>query len=182
MLSAFLKKPSLRFILVGSISYLGLFLLYEFYLNPHTFLDEQIINNLVIITEKALKSLSYATIEYSNGALQNRVGVTGSTGLFIGEPCNGFSLFILFLAFIVAFPGPVKHKIWFIPVGILLIHLINALRVIGLVLIVNKNPQWLSFNHDYTFTILVYSFVFLLWWIWINKFSPLSQPAPHKNE
>jgi hypothetical protein len=37
--------------------------------------------------------------------------------------------------------------------------------------VVHWNENWLSFNHDYTFTLIVYSFVFLLWWIWVNKFS-----------
>ena len=27
-------------------------------------------------------------------------------------------------------------------------------------------PEWLEFNHDYTFTVLVYGLVFALWYLW----------------
>jgi len=86
--------------------------------------------------------------------------------------CRSYLPF-LGLLIIFAFPGPIKHKLWYIPLGILFTHLINALRVIALVIIAYMKPEWLNFNHDYTFTIIVYAFVFMLWWIWINKFSSM---------
>lgn len=171
LLLAPLKIPVVRFILVGTVMYLGMYFFYEFYINPNTNIDEYIIDNLVGIGDFVLRSIGYDLTTYEPEPFRNRIGIEGSLGVFIGEPCDGFILFALFLAFIVAYPGALKHKIWFIPLGILLIHLINALRVIALVLIMRKHPQWLSFNHDYTFTIIVYAFVFLLWWVWINKFS-----------
>ena len=39
------------------------------------------------------------------------------------------------------------------------------------------DPELLDFNHDYTFTIIVYAFVFMLWYIWIQRFSPLGNTA-----
>jgi hypothetical protein len=27
-------------------------------------------------------------------------------------------------------------------------------------------PDWLEFNHDYTFTVLIYGLVFALWYLW----------------
>lgn len=173
MLASYLKKGPVRFILISVCLYAGLYMLYEFVLKPHTMLDESIIHHLIRVTESFYSAIGIDMIQYEASDFRTRVGIAESSGVFIGEPCNGFILFILFLAFIVAFPGPVKHKMWYIPAGILAIHFINAIRVIALVYIVYKKPEWLTFNHDYTFTILVYSFVFLLWWIWINKFSPL---------
>lgn len=156
------------------------FVVYEYYLNPHTLTDEYIIDNLADISKGILNFFGYEVTTEEGTVLGFRkyIGITGFMKLYIGAPCDGFTLFILFFSFIVAFPGSAIHKIWYIPAGLLLIHLINALRVVALVLIVKANPEWLSFNHDYTFTILVYAFVFLLWWIWVNKFSPLKkQPA-----
>lgn len=152
---------------------MSLYFLYEIYLSSHTNLDEYIIHNLILLTEKALSIFHIPLIQYSEETFKSRVGIQGSTGLFIGKPCNGYALFSLFIAFIIAFPGSIKHKLWFIPCGLVAIHVINAFRVIALVIIVNKKPEWLEFNHDYTFTILVYAFVFVLWWTWINYFSPL---------
>lgn len=174
-LKGLLKNATVRFVLIGTFIYLGLYFLYELYIDPHTVLDEWIIESLVRLTEGMLHLFGFETTVYPEQEFLHRVGIAGFQGVFIGEPCNGFALFILFLAFIVAFPGPVKHKLWFIPAGIIAIHLINALRVTALVLIMRKYPDWLSFNHDYTFTIVVYSFVFFLWWIWINKLSPLKK-------
>jgi len=176
----FLNIPAVRFILLGTILYLGWYALYEFYLNPSTNVDEYIIDNLVFISESGLKSLGYQLTQYELEIFQDRIGIAGSPGVFIGEPCDGFVLFALFVVFIIAFPGPIKHKFWFVVVGVVLIHLINALRIIALVIIMNNNPQWLAFNHDYTFTIVVYSFVFFLWWTWINKFSPLRKDSKTK--
>ncbi len=177
-LKEYLKNPFLRFILVGTGLYLMWYVLYEYYLNPQTLADEYIIDNLTGISQGILSFLGYETVTESTASgLRNYIGINGFLKLHIGAPCDGFALLILFFSFIVAFPGPSIHKIWYIPVGLLLIHLINALRVVALVLIVKANPEWLSFNHDYTFTILVYAFVFLLWWIWVNKFSPLKKQA-----
>ncbi len=176
----FLKNAAVLFVLFGSFLYLGLYFFYEFIIIPKTNLEDIIIDNLVQLTEGALKLLGYELIQYPDELFKNRVGIAGSSGVYIGEPCNGFVLFILFLSFITAFPGSINHKLWFIPIGIILIHFINFLRVCALVLILRSHPDWLSFNHDYTFTIVVYSFVFLLWWIWINKFASLGKRIPAK--
>ena len=66
------------------------------------------------------------------------------------------------------YPGSWKKKLWFIPFGIITIHLINVLRIIGLALTVFyfPDPELLDFNHTYTFTVLVYGYVFYLWFLW----------------
>jgi hypothetical protein len=58
----------------------------------------------------------------------------------------------------------------------LTIHLINVLRIAALCIIVTIDYELLNFNHDYTFYVIVYGWVFLLWWIWVKRFSP--PPAP----
>ncbi|MBC7864741.1 MAG: archaeosortase/exosortase family protein, partial [Bacteroidia bacterium] len=92
-------------------------------------------------------------------------------GVWIGYACNALSLFVLFSFFIISFPGNWLKKLWFIPVGILLVHLLNILRVFALVLIAHHHYDFLSFNHTYTFTILVYAFIFGLWMWWVNKYA-----------
>lgn len=136
--------------------------------------DEYVITNLIDITGAGLKCMGFDLIPYETERFANFVGIQGSIGLVVGAPCDGFILFILFFVFVIAYPGPIKHKLWFIPVGIASIHLINVIRLISLALIVNSSPESLNFHHDYTFTILVYLFVFFLWYIWVNKFAPQS--------
>jgi exosortase family protein XrtF len=98
-------------------------------------------------------------------------GIDGSHGVWVGDSCNGLTLFALFAGFVFAFPGPVIKKLWFIPAGLVAIHLLNVLRVTALALIQYYAPQYLEFNHTYTFTIIVYGFVFALWYLWATKLS-----------
>ncbi len=97
-----------------------------------------------------------------------------SHGTWIGEPCNGLKVMGLFALFIIAYPGKHKHKWWFILSGIIVIHFFNALRVSGLTIIEANWPQYLDFNHNVTFQVLIYSIIFLMWYLWVQKFSKFS--------
>ncbi|MCH2197541.1 MAG: exosortase/archaeosortase family protein [Flavobacteriales bacterium] len=177
MIQKLRENPLLRFLVVGALVYLLWYVTYEFVLRPHTHLDEWVVNQIVFGTEFFLELLGYELTPYTRFEWMNHVGILGSPGVTIGEPCDGVILFALFATFIIAFPGPIKHKLWYAPVGILSIHLINVLRVVALAVIVDVDPELLDFNHDYTFTIIVYAFVFMLWYIWIQRFSPLGNTA-----
>ncbi len=97
-----------------------------------------------------------------------------SSGVHIGPQCNGVSLFALFLIYVLAFPGPWKKKAWFIPLGVLAIHLINSIRIALLAYIQKDYPEYLDLNHNYTFQIIVYGFVFFLWYLWTSRLSGLN--------
>jgi exosortase/archaeosortase family protein len=93
------------------------------------------------------------------------------------------ALFALFSGFIISFPANWKEKLWFIPLGLLIIYISNLFRIVLLVLIKIHFPGSLNFNHKYTFTVLVYGIIFLLWMIWVNKivfYKPFSL-AKNKN-
>lgn len=171
---SFLKNPFFRFIIISTGIYLGWTVLYEFFLKPSTIFDDLIIDSLVKLGESGLQLIGYEVTPYQDFPYRIHIGVMGSKGVTIGAPCDGAVLFALFVAFIVAFPGKIQNKLWFVPVGLLSIHLINVLRVMGLAIIVHINEDWLAFNHDYTFTLFVYAWVFFLWWIWISRYSPLA--------
>jgi exosortase/archaeosortase family protein len=57
---------------------------------------------------------------------------------------------------------------------------LNVLRVVALAIIAKYCPQYLNFNHTYTFTFVIYSFIFLLWIIWVNKFSDRQTKEDHE--
>ncbi|MFN5621841.1 MAG: exosortase X [Flavobacteriales bacterium] len=172
-----LNNQLVRFVVTGSLLYIGWLLLYEFYLHPHTGFDAVIIRSLVVSTEVVLQTAGYSLSDYNNipHAAQQHVGIEGSGGLTVGAPCDGVVLYVLFICFIAAFPGPLKHKAWYLPLGTLSVFAVNVLRIASLAVIVYVNPEWLAFNHDYTFTLLVYSYVFALWMLWVKKFSTLGE-------
>lgn len=156
------------FIAKAIAAYLLWFFIYEQWLLKVGWLDNFVIDNLIYFAELLLQlfSLDYFTYGHS-------IGVDGSHGVYVGVPCNGLDLIALFAGFIIIFKGSWKNKLWYIPLGIIIIHLLNVLRVFALILIENYNPELLEFNHKYTFTILLYVLVFFGWVVWVKKYSIL---------
>jgi exosortase family protein XrtF len=103
-------------------------------------------------------------------AIDQFIFCDGRKQLRVGEECNGVVLFALFAGFVLCYPGSWKHKLWFIPLGMLLIMLANVLRISLLTINYKYYRSSFAFNHHVTFTYLVYLFIFLLWVVWVNKF------------
>ena len=166
------NKPFPRFVATASLLYILWYALYELWLHPQRSLELLVVDNLIFLCSGMLKFLGYqlitAPVLYEN---IRTIGIDGTYGLFIADSCAGVPLFALFAGFIIAYPGAVKKKLIFIPLGIITIHLINALRIAGLCMVSFHTPEYLDFNHHYTFTVTVYAYIFLLWVIWVNKFS-----------
>lgn len=160
----------MRFIVLFIVLYIFWLMLYEWVIHPWGKLDTLVINDSSLWTAYVLELMGYESFISDNATIRT-VGIDGTHGLWIGDPCNGLTLFALFAIFIVAYPGPWKHKLWFIPVGVTVIHFLNVMRITALCIIVLKRPEWLDFNHTYTFQLLMYGFIFGLWWIWIQKLS-----------
>ncbi len=87
------------------------------------------------------------------------------------EGCNGLSVIILFVAFVVAFSGKIKATIFYILGGCLLIHILNVVRIALLCVLMYYFPKQEHFLHGVVFPLFIYGVVFLLWIIWVNKFS-----------
>lgn len=87
------------------------------------------------------------------------------------EGCNSISLIILFVAFIVAFSGSFKATLLFSVFGSLFIYIVNVLRIAFLTVMIYKFPNQLGILHDLVFPAIIYGTIFLLWVIWVNKFS-----------
>jgi exosortase family protein XrtF len=163
-------RKLVRFLLIFFALYFGWTILYDQLINPWGKLDTWVINASSSGSIWLLKLLGYNTFIGPSETIRT-IGIDGTHGLWIGDPCNGITLFALFTSFIIAFPGQWKHKLWFIPAGILFIHFMNVIRITALCVIVLYRPDWLMFNHTYLFQILMYLFIFGLWWIWISRFS-----------
>jgi len=172
-MSGFLKNPLLRFLFFFILLYTSWYLLYEMVINPNGKFDSFVINLSVTVTDRLLKLLGFVTFTTHSETIRT-IGIDGTHGLWIGDPCDGITLFALFTAFIASFPGPWKKKCWFIPLGIIGIFLMNILRITCLCMIVKYRPSLLALNHDYIFKIIVYSFIFGLWILWVNRFSSIS--------
>ena len=164
------KNPVVKFILKAGGLYLIWLVVYYLLIKPYTDWDYYLNLNIVWLTHELMGffgMLTYIDIESDMVVLIMEGG--NDMGLKIGDQCNGFKLFSIFSIFIIAFPGSWKKKLWYIPLGLILIHFANVFRAACLVYINNYYPRYLDFNHLYTFTIFVYSIIFLLWYIWAKK-------------
>lgn len=177
--SSVLRDPLVRFLVTAGALFLGWYLLYELVIHPWGLLDRAVIDNLIRLSGSLLTALGYTLLpEPANAEMIRTVGVQGGHLLWIGDPCNGVSLFAVFALFLITYPGPWRHKAWFIPLGLLSIHLINVVRIAALCIVVTIDYELLNFNHDYTFYVVVYGWVFLLWFLWVKRFARNAPAAP----
>lgn len=164
-----------KFLVFAGVLYLLAYLVYQFVVRKYTYYDQKFIGQIIQGADFVLNLLHYKTFK----VLQDRdfqvIGIDGSNGVWVGSNCNAITLFMLFSVVIIAYPGQQKAKFWFIPAGILAIHILNILRVVALAIISLKAPDYLDFNHTYTFTFLIYGFIFSLWMLWINRFANAKQ-------
>lgn len=93
----------------------------------------------------------------------------GQYAVSLFEGCNGLAVMILFVSFVFAFKGQWKDLLWFIPIGLLIIHLFNLARLSALIWLSSYNSQWFHFTHKYLFTLIIYAGVFLLWVWWVSR-------------
>lgn len=88
----------------------------------------------------------------------------------VEESCSGlkqmYQLFFLFLLF----PGPWKHKLWYIPITFFVMFLTNVFRIIVLsIILINWPDQW-HFCHDWILRPFFYVVIFGLWVLWVEFF------------
>jgi exosortase family protein XrtF len=171
MFDKIVKNKFYFFILKASLLYSFLYVFYEFYIKIYTNIDQLFIRKIINVCTFILESMGYKTFASKEINDFQVFGVDGSNGVWIGGGCNGITLMFLFAIFVIAYPGNFKNKLWYLPLGIILVNIINIIRIVGLSLMSLYAPNYLDFNHTYTFTFIVYSIVFALWMFWVNKFS-----------
>lgn len=99
---------------------------------------------------------------------KNFIYYGGKSLVFIDDPCNGLELYILFVAFYVAV-GKLFSSLKWIFLGIVGIFILNVARISGLAWIVLYRPTDLDFHHKYTFALVVYSWILLVWVVSLQK-------------
>ena len=157
----------IRFLIVAGTMYLAWFFGYEQWLALDGRLDAALCAHLNRSGVAVLQATGFAAaVSPTNPFL---LLMNGQPSVIVGVPCNGLVLYALFAGFVVAFPGPWQRKLWFIPLGIGLIWLLNVLRVTALALNFHYAHQSVDFNHHYTFTFIVYAFIFGLWMLWARR-------------
>ena len=168
-------KPFLLFLAKFAASYLVLTFIYQSYLNQFEVAKMEVDGFTKAVAHQSQKVLSiFDTNSYTESNYKEASVKLFYKGKWIArviEGCNAISIIILFVSFIIAFTGKLKPTILYIICGSVLIHVMNVIRIALLCVALHKFPKYDSLFHDLLFPLVIYGVVFLLWVIWVNKYS-----------
>ncbi len=168
-------KPFLLFLSKFFTCYLAFTFFYNYYLNQFDYKNNEVDGFTEIVAKQSIKTLQlFDNHSYTKPNLKEpsvNVFYKNKWVSRVIEGCNALSIMILFISFVIAFSGKVKDTFLFIIFGLLIIHISNILRIALLSMAVYHYPQFQDFLHSVVFPLIIYGVVFLLWVIWVNKFS-----------
>ncbi len=168
-------KPFLLFLTKFFVSYLVLAFLYQSYLNGFDTKKMEVdgITQMVASqSEKMLSLFDAASYTMPNPKEPSvKLFYHGKWVARIIEGCNAVGVMILFVAFVVAFTGKFKQTVIFLLGGVLLIHVFNVIRIALLCMAIFHFPEYKDLLHGVLFPLAIYGAVFVLWVIWVNKYS-----------
>jgi exosortase/archaeosortase family protein len=91
--------------------------------------------------------------------------------IHINQSCSAVKQFMQWLVLMILYPGPWKHKLWYIPAGIFILHLTNIFRIVGLSVVLLNWPAYWDWSHDWVFRPFFYVVIFAMWVFWVERFS-----------
>jgi len=172
------NKVVASFLLKAGGLYVLWHLVYQLYLEKEGVMIRQMAAVIASASLPFLRMLGHNVSTRNYNGFDTMLTLDGTDLVWIDSGCTGLTLMALFAGFIVAYPGPLRHKAWFIPVGVLIIYAVNLLRVVVLALNHIRSRSTFDFNHKFTYTLVVYAAIFGLWVLWANRFSGFSLTAP----
>ncbi len=104
--------------------------------------------------------------------------------LCINRVCSGlkqlYQAFFLFLLY----PGPARHKLWYIPVAFIAMQITNIVRIVFLSFTMVYAFQHWDFIHDWVARPMFYVVLFGLWLLWDKYFtrSAIIRSGPSVNK
>ena len=168
-------KPFLLFLGKFIVSYMILTFIYQTYLNRFDEKNAEVDSFTQLVAEQSAAVLSwFDSKSYALPHLTEPTVKLFYKGKYISriiEGCNALSVVILFISFVIAFTGKLKKTILFILFGSILIHILNIGRIALLCAALYNLPQYEHLLHGVIFPLVIYGVVFLLWVIWVNKYS-----------
>lgn len=166
-------KPVLKILLRFIILYVVMVLGYQFYLNEFKNAGLDTFSTWVMTQVDFVQNTIGYPSQMVPGKPQDETSWFFVSGKYVSrmvEGCNAISVMILFLAFIFAFYEGLKTFI-FAAAGVVFLHIINVLRIVGLNILLVEHPQYSKIGHDYLFPAIIYGSVVVLWLIWIKFYA-----------
>ena len=107
----------------------------------------------------------------------NMLLLNGQPTVVVGAPCDGLVLYVLLAGFVMAYPGPGARRLWFVPLGIAGLWVLNVIRIMALAINHRYSPETFEFDHHYAFSAVAYAALGGLWWLWTRQSPPVAPEA-----
>lgn len=132
-----------------------------------------VLNNLGDMSGFTAKTERWDSV-YSGEKLENQVSAIyhdEKKVLYIANACNGLSLLVLYIGFIICMPSKFWRKLKYIVLGVVILDVINILRCVGLIYLQEYYNAYFDFAHHYLFKATVYASTFVIWMLYARKIS-----------
>lgn len=126
----------------------------------------QVVYELVSLTRDSIWLYLPDVLRYNNG---NAIRIVWG--------CTALKQSFIWICIMAVARGSWKHKLWFVPLGLVCIYMFNILRIYLITLAMELHPDWFEFLHAYLFKYMFYFMLFMLWVWWNEKLRYL----PNKN-
>ena len=90
----------------------------------------------------------------------------GNTWIGIIWGCLGFKQMLIYAGIILFYWGPLLKKLWYIPMGCIILTVYNVIRIAAIVRFTDGCPERFDSLHDGILRYIYYTIVFLLWVVW----------------
>lgn len=165
-------KSALGFIIKFFVTYGVLTFLYSIYLSNFEGQPDGVTRIVANQSEAIINILGYPSkVMQHESEPTMKLLIDGNYVGRIVEGCNSISVLILFITFIIAFTGNLKNTILFTILGSISIYVTNIVRIVILGIGLYSFPEKENILHQIVFPTIIYGMVFLLWMLWVQKFS-----------
>jgi exosortase family protein XrtF len=162
-------RPALRFLGVFFLVYVIAVSVYSFYLATLS-------GQVDIFTKGAASAAIWLLNTLNFQAIGINHPETNSVWIYmvdkpvvrVIEGCNGVSVIILLMAFVLAFKGSKFNYLWFLPTSFVSIWTFNAIRISWLAIVVNQGGISSFDLNKSIFNGSIYFLVFISWLGWIR--------------
>jgi exosortase/archaeosortase family protein len=95
---------------------------------------------------------------------------TNGNSVLIIWACTGIKQAYICFCILAFSRGPLRSKLWYIPLSLLAVYLFNIFRIAFIVACIENHPDWFHFLHLYALKYAFYGLIFLMWVFWEEKF------------
>ena len=164
-------KKVISFITIFSLVYLVFALGYNLYISNinDTYFPDIATYNVSWLTKSILQFFSNGVnIEPDQVIKSQKLYLNNNLVFNIVEGCNGISVIMLFVAFVVSLKGSFLKTTTYLIFGGLCVYVANVMRLVLLALGYNYYPLHKVLMHDVLFPLFIYGVLLLLWLFWIK--------------